>query len=113
MPKSVPKSAKSADKKNRHQPLHVAIDQENDMAKYGRVSLPGKRRRSRKSEEQEREGEVRLWQLASAPWSILSTLSQEVFDSKTSKKIIQLARDQQEELALREELDVGEQEATR
>ena len=28
-------------------------------------------------------------------------------------KIIQLARDQQEELALREELDVGEQEATR
>jgi hypothetical protein len=50
---------------------------------------------------------------ASAPWSIHSTVSQEVFDSKTSKKIIQLARDQQEELALREELDVGEQEATR
>jgi hypothetical protein len=47
------------------------------------------------------------------PWSILSTVPQEVFDRKTSKKIIELARDQQEELALHEELDVGEQEATR
>jgi len=108
MPKSVPKSA---DKKTRHQPLHVEIDQDNDMAKYGRVSQPGKRRRSRKNED-EREDEVRYRKPASAPWSIHSTLSQEVFDSKTSKKIIQLARDQQEELALREELDVGEQEAT-
>lgn len=46
-------------------------------------------------------------------WSIHSSVLQEVFDSKTSKKIIQLARDQQEELALREELEVGKQEATR
>lgn len=53
------------------------------------------------------------WQPTPAPWSINSTVSQEVFDSKTSKKIIQLARDQQEELALREELEVGRQEATR
>ena len=107
MPKSVPKSA---DKKIRHQPLHVEIDQDNDMVKYGRVSQPGKRHRSRKNED-EREDEV--CRPTSAPWSIHSTISQEVFDSKTSKKIIQLARDQQEELALHEELDVGEQEATR
>ena len=55
MPKSVPKAA---DKKIRHQPLHVEIDQDNDMAKYGRVSHPGKRRRSRKNEDEEREDEV-------------------------------------------------------
>ena len=110
MPKSVPKTA---DQKKRHQPLHVEIDQDNDTAKYGRVSQPGKRRRSRKNGDEEREDEVRSWQPTPAPWSIYSTVSQEVFDSKTSKKIIQLARDQQEELALREELEVGKQEATR
>ena len=64
MPKSVPKSA---DKKYRHQPLHAEIDQDNDMAKYGRVSQPGKRRRSRKHEDEEREDEVRGGQPASAP----------------------------------------------
>jgi essential nuclear protein 1 len=110
MPKSVPKTT---DKKIRHQPLHVEIDQDNDAAKYGRISQPGKRRRSRKSEDEEREDEVCYWQPTPAPWSIHSTISQEVFDSKTSTKIIQLARDQQEELALREELEVGQQEATR
>ena len=56
MPKS---AAKPADKKNRHQPLHVEIDLDNDMAKYGRVSQPEKRRRSRKTEDEEREEEVR------------------------------------------------------
>lgn len=38
---------------------------------------------------------------------------QTLLDSKTSRKILQLARDQQEELELRDELEVTEKEADR
>lgn len=41
------------------------------------------------------------------------TLPQTLLDSKTSRKILQLARDQQEELELKDELEVTEKEAER
>lgn len=40
-------------------------------------------------------------------------MPQTVLDSKTSRKILQLARDQQEELELNEELELHDSEAKR
>lgn len=40
-------------------------------------------------------------------------LPQTMLDSKTSRKILELARDQQEELELREELEINENESHR
>jgi hypothetical protein len=44
MPK-VPKSPN----KSRHAPLHVQLDEEDAWAKYGKVSKPGKRQKSRRN----------------------------------------------------------------
>ncbi|KAH9843704.1 cell adhesion protein byn-1 [Rhodofomes roseus] len=67
--------------KSRHDPLHVQIGEDEVYAKYGRVSHPGKRSKAkgRTDEDGEDSGEV-------------------ILDPKTSKKIFELARDQQEEV---------------
>ncbi|KAI0052588.1 Bystin-domain-containing protein [Auriscalpium vulgare] len=82
--------------KSRHDPLHLDIAADESREKYGNVSRPGKRRKSRPSrsapEEDDREA---------------------VLDPKTSKRIFDLARDQQEELGGPDEEDVIEDEFTR
>lgn len=88
----MPRQNKSNSVKQRHDPLHVEIAADEKLQKYGNVSRPGKRKGGKKQDEEEQE-----------PF----------LDHKTSRKILQLARDQQEELELKEELDVNEKEAQR
>ncbi|KAJ1308922.1 hypothetical protein OPQ81_004607 [Rhizoctonia solani] len=68
--------------KSRHDPLHVQIGEDESYAKFGRVST-SKRGKKRKSEDEE-ELETAL-------------------DARTSRKIFDLAKDQQEELDLVDE----------
>ncbi|CEL59812.1 putative protein C13G1,09 OS=Schizosaccharomyces pombe (strain 972 / ATCC 24843) GN=SPBC13G1.09 PE=1 SV=1 [Rhizoctonia solani AG-1 IB] len=68
--------------KSRHDPLHVQIGEDETYAKFGRVNT-GKRGKKRKSENHE-EVETAL-------------------DARTSRKIFDLAKDQQEELDLVDE----------
>ncbi|EEB89157.1 hypothetical protein MPER_12782 [Moniliophthora perniciosa FA553] len=63
--------------KSRHNPLLVQIDEDELEAKYGRVSEPGRRKKSKKDTDEDGEA---------------------VLDSKSSKRILELARDQQKEL---------------
>lgn len=46
--------------KSRHDPLHVQLDDDQIEAKYGKVSQPGKRKKSKKSSGDEENGEVRV-----------------------------------------------------
>ncbi|KAJ3526633.1 hypothetical protein NM688_g8236 [Phlebia brevispora] len=71
--------AQKASGKTRHDPLHVQLGEDEVYAKYGKVTRPGKRRKSQAKDEDEENGEV-------------------ILDPKTSRKIFELARDQQEEL---------------
>ncbi|CAE6406218.1 unnamed protein product [Rhizoctonia solani] len=75
--------------KTRHDPLHVQIGEDETYAKFGRVST-NKRGKKRKSENQE-ELETAL-------------------DERTSRKIFDLAKDQQEELDLVDEGGVEDAE---
>jgi len=47
----MPRAQKSS--KPRHDPLHVQLDEDEVEAKYGRISLPGKRKKSRRSDDDE------------------------------------------------------------
>ncbi|KAF8583972.1 cell adhesion protein byn-1 [Ramaria rubella] len=74
----MPKAANSKKtKKNHHDPLHVQIKEDEVASKYGKVSRLGKR--SKKQTLDEENDEV-------------------IFDSKTSRRIFELAKDQQDEL---------------
>ncbi|KAG8816684.1 snoRNA-binding rRNA-processing protein [Serendipita sp. 399] len=88
----MPKQNKGGSGKQRHDPLHVEIDADERLQKYGNVTRPGKRKSAKKSDNEE---------------------SETLLDSKTSRKILQLARDQQEELELKEELAVDISEEKR
>ncbi|KAI0092557.1 cell adhesion protein byn-1 [Irpex rosettiformis] len=85
----MPRAAKPTGK-TRHDPLHVQLGEDEAEAKYGRISRPGKRRKSRGDDETDETGGV-------------------ILDPKTSRKIFELARDQQEELGEQDE-DEGEDE---
>ncbi|ETW84520.1 hypothetical protein HETIRDRAFT_146937 [Heterobasidion irregulare TC 32-1] len=91
----MPRAQKSTGK-TRHDPLHVQIGADEVQEKYGRLSRPGKRRKSRPSgpDDEEENGEV-------------------ILDPKTSKRIFELARDQQDELEVPDDEDVNENEFTR
>ncbi|TFY80521.1 hypothetical protein EWM64_g3492 [Hericium alpestre] len=80
--------------KQRHDPLHVQLGEDEVHAKYGRVSQPGKRRKSRQNGEAEENGDV-------------------ILDPKTSKRIFELAKSQQEELEEPDEEDVVDDDFTR
>lgn len=54
----MPRSSKPTGK-TRHDPLHVQLREDEVHEKYGNVSRPGKRRKSRKAAEEEESGEVR------------------------------------------------------
>ncbi|KAK7471119.1 snoRNA-binding rRNA-processing protein [Stygiomarasmius scandens] len=74
----MPRAAKS-NGKSRHDPLLTQLNEDEEHAKFGRVSEPGKRKKSRKSLEGDESGEV-------------------ILDPKTSKRIFELAKIQQEEI---------------
>lgn len=72
--------------KQRRDPLHAQLDVDEAQAKYGRISQPGKRTKRQKSSGDEETIEV-------------------VLDSKMSRRIFELARDQQEEIDMPEDED--------
>ncbi|OBZ71992.1 Bystin [Grifola frondosa] len=74
----MPRAPKSTGK-TRHDPLHVQLDEDEVYAKYGRVSQPGKRKKSKAKDDDDERPEV-------------------ILDPKTSRRIFELAKDQQEEL---------------
>ncbi|KAI0069189.1 cell adhesion protein byn-1 [Artomyces pyxidatus] len=81
--------------KSRHDPLHVEIGEDEVLAKYGDVSKPGKRKKARHSQAgPEEDGET-------------------ILDPRTSKRIFELARVQQDELDGPDEDEVIEDEFTR
>ncbi|RPD62033.1 cell adhesion protein byn-1 [Lentinus tigrinus ALCF2SS1-7] len=86
----MPKAPK-ASSKTKHDPLHVQLGEDEVYAKYGRVSQPGKRRKSRANDDDDEAGEV-------------------ILDPKTSRRIFELARNQQEELE-EKELDDDDDDA--
>ncbi|OCH95873.1 cell adhesion protein byn-1 [Obba rivulosa] len=87
----MPRAAKATGK-TRHDPLHVQLDEDELQQKYGRVSKPGKRTKSRTKETADDEsGEV-------------------ILDPKTSRRIFELARIQQEELGGEEDEDEDDEE---
>jgi essential nuclear protein 1 len=106
----MPRTSKNVPGKLRHDPLHVELDADDQIKKYGNVSRPGKRKSAKKSENNEEEvggkGFHRRIRFDRC-------MPQTVLDSKTSRKILQLARDQQEELELNEELELHGSEAKR
>ncbi|WOO76754.1 Bystin [Vanrija pseudolonga] len=71
--------------KARHDPLHVAIEADESVRRFGRVTAPGKRK-GRVDEDAEAEGQVE--------------------DARMSRKILDLAREQQDEIA--DELGEGD-----
>ncbi|KAL5530016.1 ENP1 [Sanghuangporus sanghuang] len=85
--------------KTRHDPLHVQLKEDELVEKYGNVSHPGKRKKSRKSksEDNEEEGGGEI-----------------ILDPKTSQRIFELAKVQQEELEDRDENEgEGQEDAAR
>ncbi|KAH9894173.1 cell adhesion protein byn-1 [Cubamyces lactineus] len=87
----MPKAPK-ANPKVKHDPLHVQIGEDEVYAKYGRVSQPGRRRKSKAKDDEDESGEV-------------------ILDPKTSQRIFELARDQQEELDEKEFDDEDEDDS--
>ncbi|RDB20496.1 Uncharacterized protein C13G1.09 [Hypsizygus marmoreus] len=68
--------------KSRHDPLLVQLNEDEVKARYGRISQPGKRKKSKKSLSNEDEN------------------SEVILDPKTSRRIFELAKEQQDELAV-------------
>lgn len=63
----MPRSSTKPSGKSRHDPLHVQLDDDELHAKYGRISQPGKRKKSRKGQPDEEEnGDVSALQVTSA-----------------------------------------------
>jgi essential nuclear protein 1 len=82
----MPRAAKPTGK-GRHDPLLVQLREDEVDAKYGRVSQPGRRKKARTSDADEDAAAA-----AAADGAVL--------DPKTSRKIFELARDQQVELGV-------------
>ncbi|PPR02441.1 hypothetical protein CVT24_001990 [Panaeolus cyanescens] len=83
----MPRASKPSGK-SRHDPLLVQLDEDEVQAKYGKISEPGRRKKSRRggSGDNDDGGEV-------------------ILDPKTSRKIFELARDQQNELEMPEDVE--------
>ncbi|KAH9970853.1 Bystin-domain-containing protein [Lactifluus volemus] len=76
--------------KSRHDPLHVDIAADELYAKYGNLS---RRRKSRQEDDNDQEVSPLLNHLSTTKF-----ICQAILDPKTSKRIFELARDQQDEL---------------
>ena len=55
----MPKAPKAATK-SKHDPLHVQIGEDEVYAKYGRISQPGRRRKSKTKDDDDEAAEVSL-----------------------------------------------------
>ncbi|KDR83487.1 hypothetical protein GALMADRAFT_219315 [Galerina marginata CBS 339.88] len=86
----MPRANKSSGK-SRHDPLLVQLDEDEVEAKYGRISQPGKRKKSKRSPSVDEDSEV-------------------ILDPKTSRRIFELAKDQQDELDMPKDAEVAEEE---
>ncbi|KAF5393617.1 hypothetical protein D9757_000408 [Collybiopsis confluens] len=85
--------ATKAPGKSRHDPLLAQLDEDEHQAKYGRISQPGKREKSSKKSVQEDDN------------------AEVILDPKTSRRIFELAKIQQDELdALDDDDDEGSEE---
>jgi len=102
--------SKNPPEKLRHDPLHVEINADEETTKYGNLSRPGRRKNAKKVEKLE--GEVGKRMFGKKALALIVT-PQTILDSKTSRKILQLARDQQEEIELDQELEIHGSEAKR
>ncbi|KAI0288277.1 Bystin-domain-containing protein [Russula brevipes] len=78
MPRTHSSSAKA-----RHDPLHLDIAADHALEKYGNISQPGRRKKSRRAASEHSEDPAET-----------------VFDPETSRRIFELAREQQDELDL-------------
>lgn len=57
--------------KAKHDPLHVQLQEDNVYAKYGNVSQPGKRKKSRRDKsDRESEDEVRSMKFHHGDWDL-------------------------------------------
>ncbi|KAF9535014.1 Bystin-domain-containing protein [Crepidotus variabilis] len=88
MPRTQKQSSKA-----RHDPLLVQLDEDEIEAKYGRISQPGKRKKSRRQSSQDDEN-----------------LGEAILDPKTSRRIFELAKDQQDELQMPEDEELSEED---
>ncbi len=94
--------------KSRHDPLFVQLNEDEVEAKYGRVSQPGKRKKGQKDDENDA-GDV--LPISFLCCQALTNRHQAILDPKTSRKIFELARDQQDELEMPDDQDLsGEEE---
>jgi len=83
--------------KSRHDPLHVDIAADDLYSKYGNVSKPGRRQKSRHDDQDGTE--VRLFPSTTDSFDAYSCPhDQTILDPTTSRRIFELARDQQDEL---------------
>ena len=65
----MPRAQKSASKP-KHDPLHVQLDEDSVHAKYGNVSQPGKRKKSKRDKsDRESEDEVRSLKRLQGDWN--------------------------------------------
>ncbi|KAF8914150.1 cell adhesion protein byn-1 [Gymnopilus junonius] len=87
MPRATKPSAKS-----RHDPLLVQLDEDEAQSKYGRVSQPGKRKKSRHASSMDEDAD------------------EVILDPKMSRRIFELAKDQQDELDIDEDVQEAEDE---
>ncbi|KAJ7162620.1 Bystin-domain-containing protein [Mycena crocata] len=83
----MPPTRKSSGK-SRHDPLLVQLGGDEVEAKYGRISQPGKRKKSKNTSEED--------------------ASEVILDPKTSQRIFELAKDQQDELEMADDDDDDE-----
>lgn len=98
----MPRVQKSS--KPRHDPLHAQLADDEVEARYGRISQPGKRKKSKRTEEDDT-AEVRFVSLALLNEGWLTAVKQTTLDPKSSRRVFELAKEQQDELAMPEDLD--------
>jgi essential nuclear protein 1 len=111
MPRTIKPSQKS-----RHDPLLRDIAADDLYAKYGNVSKPGRRKKTKHDEDGNGEVTLSRPDPPSTLFAHSHPISQTILDPKTSKRIFELARDQQDELdppEAEEDEDVIEDDFTR
>jgi essential nuclear protein 1 len=100
----MPRASATSKVKSRHDPLHVQIGEDEAYSKFGRVST-SKRGKKRGDEN---ENELDVIKFANSVLICLYVFLQMVLDVKTSRKIFDLAKDQQEELDLVDDEGIDE-----
>ena len=96
MPRSLKQSQKS-----RHDPLLRDIAADDLYEKYGNVSKPGRRKKTQRANGHDEDGGAEVTISTRVPIGCIAyshSISQTILDPKTSRRIFELARDQQDEL---------------